>query len=902
MRVEAPAVDPLRLIIGIPAARKDVGIVLILGSARGFVVPIIPSSRILAGVVALLQDSVIPVQPADMVLVQRPLGVEGDIFVGGDVCLVGIGLAGAVLRRVPTGEVIVRTGEGVGGQGSRLIGLYSLGTHGALAIIGVEGDDRVLGPLGIQGGIRAEIHGRPVGIGHAGAVCLGIPAGEGVVLTGKGVGSQHVVNAGIDVHGLHAARAVVRIKGNGDFVALERPFAVGVHIGVARLGTGSPCIGAVGVVQLGGGDGDLVCRHAGTALRVLIRLGLLAGVTLLFVDAGTLAGADVRTAGGGVDAADGGQRTVDVHLYIRQRRAGACPSGGIDHRDELRAITAAVAAPLIHVIDVDALAVGNHQLGTLSDAGLYAGQQRRRLVDSQLAAGGQIDGHVVGQRQNIAAGADAHACQLQVQAVDLRHTVDGIMDAIGGAVIRLGQTAGDDFEHTVVADKGNGCGVDLLHGVYRSIHLLAGAGMQGQGYLHILHGVLAKGEHLVAHVGSCGAAAEVQHLIPLVNRAAGLYRDGAAAGDKAPCVQVCAGLHGDGAAGLHFDVAIGPDHLARSTAAGRIILAADADGRPVCKGEGAARRHGQRPEYLGARLGGGGRRGTGIAGLGLVKGDQQGDAGGDGVVPRDLTAADQRNGGRQLLLRLPDCVVQVVKALTAGLKERRVIADKPRRDGAVVFNVQCRLGGGIDILPLGHIVPAHELIARRWGRRHLIGGHGALRVGVGLGDGLAVHGIGAVLGGLESHGGFHVVHQRHVGHGDLGGSTGAAGLDVYLDAGVGSKLLGELAVRRALLFVHLNGAAVLLNSIVKGQRRLRGLFVGDGQCGAIMCVAAASSRTGGQADDLRAGSAPRVVHVAFEAQADAFVGKAGHGAAGRRPRRGGHGGQQRQYHQHGKCQ
>ena len=78
MRVEAPAVDSLRLIIGSPAHRKDVGIVLILGSARGFVVRIIPSSRILAGVVALLQDCVVPVQPADMVLVQRPLGVEGD--------------------------------------------------------------------------------------------------------------------------------------------------------------------------------------------------------------------------------------------------------------------------------------------------------------------------------------------------------------------------------------------------------------------------------------------------------------------------------------------------------------------------------------------------------------------------------------------------------------------------------------------------------------------------------------------------------------------------------------------------------------------------------------------------------------------------------------------------------
>ena len=195
------------------------------------------------------------------------------------------------------------------------------------------------------------------------------------------------------------------------------------------------------------------------------------------------------------------------------------------------------------------------------------------------------------------------------------------MDAVGGAVICLGQAAGNQLEHTVAADKGNGGGVDLPYGVYRSIHRLVGAGAQGQGYLHILHGVLAKGEHLVAHSRRCRAAAEVQNLVPFVDRAAGLYGDRAAAGDKAPRVQVCAGLHGDGAAGLHFDVAIGPDHLARSTAAGRIILAADADGRPVCKGEGAARRHGQRPEGLSGRGGGDGCRGTGIAGLGLVKGD-----------------------------------------------------------------------------------------------------------------------------------------------------------------------------------------------------------------------------------------------------------------------------------------
>ena len=364
--------------------------------------------------------------------------------------------------------------------------------------------------------------------------------------------------------------------------------------------------------------------------------------------------------------------------------------------------------------------------------------------------------------------------------------------------------------------------------------------MQGQGYLHILHGVLAKGEHLVAHFRRCRAAAEVQNLVPFVDRAAGLHGDGAAAGDEAPCVQACAGLHGDGAAGLHFDVAVRPDDATLLTAGGGIILATDADGRPVCKGEGAARRHGQRPEGLSGRGRGDGCRGTGIAGLGLVKGDQQGDASGNGVAPRDRAAADQCYGGGQLLLRLRDRVVQVVKALTAGLKERRVIADKPRRDGAVVFNVQCRLGRGIDVLSLSHIVPAHELIARRRGRYYLIGSHGALRVGVGLGDGLPVHGIGAIFGGLEGHGGTHIGHQLHVGHGDLGVGAGAAGFDLHLNGAAGCKLHAEAAVCGGRGVVHQNRTFAYHDGIVKGQRRLCGLLVGDGQRRTIVFATAAA--------------------------------------------------------------
>ena len=247
-----------------------------------------------------------------MILVQGPLGVEGDIFVGGDVCLVGIGLAGAVLRRVPTGEIIVRTGEAIGGQVGRLVGIHGLRAHGSLAAVGIKGDDRVLGPLGIQGGIRAEIHDRPVGIGIAGAVSCRVPTGKGIILTGKCVVCQLVTNAGVDAHGLHAARTAVRVKGNGDFVALERPFAVGIHIGVARLGTGGFRVRIIGIAKCGGSDGDLNRRYSRTALRALV--GVLFGTGDCGLDkfAGTIAGIDIRATASRIDAAFNVQHAVHI--------------------------------------------------------------------------------------------------------------------------------------------------------------------------------------------------------------------------------------------------------------------------------------------------------------------------------------------------------------------------------------------------------------------------------------------------------------------------------------------------------------------------------------------------------------------------------------------------------------
>ena len=120
-------------------------------------------------------------------------------------------------------------------------------------------------------------------------------------------------------------------------------------------------ITAVGVVKPCGGDRNLVGCHVGTALRILICFYFRAGCTLPDILTGSLGGADVRTACGGINAADCGQLSVDIHLCIGKRCTLACPAGCVDHRNKMFiSATAAIAAPLVHIIDIDALSAGYH--------------------------------------------------------------------------------------------------------------------------------------------------------------------------------------------------------------------------------------------------------------------------------------------------------------------------------------------------------------------------------------------------------------------------------------------------------------------------------------------------------------------------------------------------------------
>ena len=170
-------------------------------------------------------------------------------------------------------------------------------------------------------------------------------------------------------------------------------------------------IGAVCVVQLGGGDGD---GHRTFVRIILIRLGLRAGCALLNVLAGAVAGADICTALGGVDGANSRYAAVHIHLRINQVFIGAviCLTRRIGHGLKLAgAPDKVVGVPLIAVIEIDVLSGCNCQSSTLRNVDLNARQQCRVLIDRHIS-GLDIDGDVVGDGQYVACRVDIHARNL----------------------------------------------------------------------------------------------------------------------------------------------------------------------------------------------------------------------------------------------------------------------------------------------------------------------------------------------------------------------------------------------------------------------------------------------------------------------------------------------------------
>ena len=153
------------------------------------------------------------------------------------------------------------------------------------------------------------------------------------------------------------------------------PYAFDIVDNIASLGSLRLGVGAVGVVQLGGGNGD---GHRIIPVRIiLIGCGRRAGCALLNIFAGSVAGADIRAALGGVDSADSRQATVYIHLGILQVCIGAVIgfTGCIRNRLELaRTPDKVIGVPFIAVINVDIFSTGDRQVSTLGDAHLNTSQ------------------------------------------------------------------------------------------------------------------------------------------------------------------------------------------------------------------------------------------------------------------------------------------------------------------------------------------------------------------------------------------------------------------------------------------------------------------------------------------------------------------------------------------------
>ena len=298
--------------------------------------------------------------------------------------------------------------------------------------------------------------------------------------------------------------------------------------------------------------------------------------------------------------------------------------------------------------------------------------------------------------------------------------------------------------------------------------------MKCQRHLHVLNRILVKREHFITHCTGGTAAAEVQNLIPLVNGAAGLNRNGAAAGDEAPGIQACTALHCYGTAGLHFYETVRADNFALRTAGGRIVLSADTDSRSACKRDRTPFCHGQRPERLGCRFDGSSYRSRGIAGLGLIKRNQQRNARRNGIVSADRTIGNQGNLGLTVCLRTSNRFIQICKPLAAGFKKRRGFGYKFRRNGAVTLNIQGSISSSSYALTRGQIVPTQELIALCRSGCHLIGGHRALYAAKFFSNDLSIHGISAVFSWYKSSSRCHIRYQPHISHGNFRGGCSTA--------------------------------------------------------------------------------------------------------------------------------
>ena len=237
--------------------------------------------------------------------------------------------------------------------------------------------------------------------------------------------------------------------------------------------------------------------------------------------------------------------------------------------------------------------------------------------------------------------------------------------------------------------------------------------MNRQRHLDILHIVLRKGEYTLRislHARRCSAAAPAADLEIFPHFRPGQGCDFAAAGDKSIGIELAAGLEGNGAALLHLDLAIRPGVGAGAGILCAGMLAANRNDTAIGNRDACSRSKGQLAiqcrwnvtTFSMCRL-------YSIDRVGRIKGDQQGNAGGDGIFSCGQGAGLCNNNHAATGLSRCNrrCKIGIV-ILSYG-KDRGICWDKPGCYCSRLVEIEC--GGRIhrqDCIVL--VFPAKEFI------------------------------------------------------------------------------------------------------------------------------------------------------------------------------------------------
>ena len=485
----------------------------------------------------------------------------------------------------------------------------------------------------LTGGLTSGIH-----------LCNGFL--HGVADCGNGFGVAVVVAASAS-EGLHTVSLTAHCSGDG--LSEGMPLAVSIGVGVVSIDSANGSnVGAVCILQLCSADRNL------NVFSILLLQQLIADcIRCITQDDLTGAGADNRCAVFGSISIT--QRrvndTINLNVCVIQicLGTGMLHTGSISNSLELPVRGAAVVAPLIQVVDIDATTAGQSTGSTLFNVELNTGQNVDILLDGDFTAGLDTDSHVVVQGQVIVSGIQAGDCNRHRNGRHGYSTIQFHNQAVGAAIIPLGNGTTAHAEHgTAGTNEGQAqaivIGSNNLHGDV-GIALFNCTGFQSQRNLNILDIVLAHGEDTVTHTGGLAAATVVHELETLVDGGIALGSDRTGTGNEAPGIQRTTAGHGDGRAFSHVNAAGGTGGrtggltcLAGNHLAGEAQLTVDGNVSAFCHVQSTVE-------------GGLGVSSTadigfcGVDGVCIVKRNQQGNATGDGVVAcRQGCVVHQNNG------------------------------------------------------------------------------------------------------------------------------------------------------------------------------------------------------------------------------------------------------------------